>query len=416
MTDTISPLKESDLDAYVEIMAAAYPGLKIVSSDDHQRMRDRLAATYEDPSTTIYGLKHNGRLLAGMILYDFTMNVRGAMLPAGGLGSLAVGLLDRKRKAAKKMVSYYLEHYRRQGVALALLYPFRTDFYLRMGFGYGAKMNRYVFSPRRLRAPSSDRAHLRFLDRSDVDRTLTCFDGYAAAQHGMILGSRQRVAQLLSNPAIRTVGYVQDDDVLGYLAFDFENRDHFLKNDMRVRQLIYLNGEVLGELLAFLQSLADQVEWIVLNTQERNFHHLLTDPRNRTEALIPSVYHESNTQGVGLMYRVIDPRLLFESEAGARFGQQPITLKLSLVDSFISRNTLKLSLRFEDGRATLVDAAGHDAEIEMSIGDFSSLFMGAATLEQLVRYGLAKVSDLGAVKKISDLLATDTLPICMTAF
>jgi predicted acetyltransferase len=344
------------------------------------------------------------------------MNVRGEMMLTGGLGSLAVDLLYRKRKAAKEMVTFYLEHYRQKGAALALLYPFRTDFYRRMGFGYGTKMNQYVFRPRAIRTSNEQRAHIEYLDVNDLDRVLACYDRFVINRHGMILGSRRRVKQMLSNPAMRAVGYIDGERVLGYLAFDFDRRGHFLKNDMRIKQLIYQDPVVLQELLAFVRSLADQFEWIVYNTQDSAFHHLLDDPRNRNDDLIPSVYHESNRQGVGLMYRVIDLRQLMGSGANYHFGPQAITLKFSLSDSFRPGNNNSLVVRFEAGRARLPDAEEHDVALQMDVSDFSSMFMGAITLEQLVAYGLATVSEPHLVTDISALFGTVPKPICMTAF
>ncbi|MGD8857759.1 MAG: GNAT family N-acetyltransferase [Chloroflexota bacterium] len=416
MSNRIGPLAQSDLDAFVEIMAGAYPGMKIDTVDDRQRLRNRLLSTYEEPSTTIYGLRQQGRLVAGMILYDFSMNVRGEMMLAGGLGSLAVDLLDRKRKAAKEMVSYYLEHYRQKSAALALLYPFRTDFYRRMGFGYGTKMNQYLFRPRALRVSTSERSHIQYLDVDDLQRVLACYERFVTNTHGMILGSERQLKQVLSNPAIRTVGYVDGGQVLGYFSFDFDRRGHFLKNDLRLRQLLYEDSAVLQELLAFLQSLSDQFEWIGFNTQDNSFHHLLDDPRNRNDDLIPSVYHESNKQGVGLMYRIVDLRLLFESAANIRFGSQPLSLKIVLEDSFRPGNRNGLVVRFRDGRARLPDDESHDAVIQMDVSDFSSMFMGAISLEQLVSYGLATVSEPRLTREISELFAAVPEPVCMTAF
>ncbi|MGD2077547.1 MAG: GNAT family N-acetyltransferase [Chloroflexota bacterium] len=416
MEHRIEVLKESDLDAYVEIMAKAYPGLKIISDQDRQNMRDRLASTFGDSSTTIYGLTHGGRLVAGMILYDFQMNVRGTMLLAGGLGSLAVDMLHRKHKVAKAMVTYYLTHFRQRGAPLALLYPFRTDFYRRMGFGYGTKMNRYVFKPERLRVRERGRQHLEYLDGEDAERVLNCFDRYAFSTHGMIPGSGERVKRVLSNPAMRTVGYVEQSQILGFINFEFESQGHFLKNDLHVRQLIYQESTVLTELLAFLQSLSDQFEWIVLDTQDSDFHHLLSNPSSRADALIPSVYHESNTQGVGLMYRIIDLGLLFDESTGIRFGDQPITLRIDLNDSFMSDNGRDWLISFEDGQAQLLESGHADATLRIDVSDFSSVIMGAISLEQLVAYGLAELSDHRLVKQASDLFATAAEPVCLTAF
>lgn len=415
MADQIKPLTNRELDAFVEIMASAYPGLKIVSDDDKQRMHNRLRSTFDEPSVTIFGLSRQDRLVAGMLLYDFSMNVRGEMIVAGGLGSLAVDMLHRKRKAAKQMVSFYLEHYRQKGAALALLYPFRTDFYRRMGFGYGTKMNQYVLRPSSLRLQKDERAHIEYLDGDDLDQVLACYDRYAANTHGMIVGSMRQMKQMLSSPTTQTIGYVERGQVLGYLAYDFDNRGNFLKNDLRIKQLIYQSPKVLQELLAFLRSLADQFDWIVVNTQDRDFHHLLDDPRDRDGELIPSVYHQSNRQGVGLMYRVIDLRLLFTS-APMRFGAPDIALKFIVHDSFRPGISNGLVIRFQSGRAQIPETQEHDAVVELDVSDFSAMFMGAIGLEQLVAYGLATVSDTNLVKEINDLFANVPEPICMTAF
>jgi len=416
VTNRIQPLTKSGIDAYGRIMADAYPGLKIVSETDRQGMRDRLTATFEDPSVTVYGLIENGRVLAGMILYDFTMNVRGTLVPAGGLGSLAVDLLYRKQKLAKEMVTFYLKYYRDRGVSLALLYPFRPDFYRRMGFGYGTKMNQYVFRPNGLRLPISKWSHIEYLGIDDVDRVLACHDRYAEATHGMILGSRGRVRQMLANPAIRTVGYLRQDKVLGYLAFDFESSGHFLKNDLRIRQLVRQDSAALTELLAFVRSLADQFDWIVINTQDTAFHHLLDDPRSRASELIPSVYHQSNTQGVGLMYRAIDAKSLLGEATEIDFGPVSITLKVALADTFMPENSRSMVVRFDHGRASQLDDGEYDAEIRMDVSDFSAMLMGAATFQQLWDYGLAYVSEGTKLKDINDLFSTPNEPICMTAF
>jgi predicted acetyltransferase len=338
------------------------------------------------------------------------------IMPAGGLGSLAVDLLHRKRKAAREMVMFYLEHYRQIGTSLALLYPFRTDFYRRMGFGYGPKMSRYVFRPAALRVRKNERRHIVYLGADDADKVLACYDGYTASTHGMIAGIKSRVGRMLSSPGIRAVGYLDEGQVLGYLVFDFENRGHFLQNDLRIQQLVYQNAQVLEELLAFLLSLADQFDWIVINTQDRYFHHLLDDPRNRSGDLIPSVFHESNTQGVGLMYRVVDLKRLLTSLTGMRFGPQALTLRFNLDDSLVPVNSDGLVVRFQDGQASITEGGDCDAVIKMDVSDFASLIMGSITLERQVTYGLAEVSQPTLVKEISDMFDTVAEPICMTAF
>lgn len=416
MSIRVDVLRRADLDAYVKITAGAYPGLKIFSDDDRSRLYNRLAMTYDDPAVAIYGLYQEQRLLAGMILYDFNMNFRGEFVPVGGLGSLAVDLLHRKRKLAKEMITFYMRHFRDRGVCLSLLYPFRLDFYRRMGFGYGTKMNQYAFRSEGIRQTMVESRPIVYLGADDVEKVLACHERYAAATHGMISGTVELFRQMLTNPSLRTVGYFDGGELKGYLTFDFENQEHFLRNDLRVKQLIYEDSFALHGLFAFLRSLADQSERIVVSTQDETFHHLLNDPGNRSHNLLPSVFHESNAQGVGLMYRLLNLPGLFSLARPVRFGKETLTVKIALVDSFLPENNDQVVVHFDHGQPSLVRQGQHDTEIRLDVSDFSSLIMGVISFRQLFAYGQAEISEVGYIDQVSRLFATDSKPICMTTF
>jgi predicted acetyltransferase len=378
-------------------------------------MRQRLATTCEDPSVTIYGLFREGNLMAGMLIYEFMMNVRGTFVQSGGLGSLAVDLLHRKQKLGKEMVSFYLRRIRDHGASIALLYPFRHDFYKRMGFGYGTKMNQYVFRPEGIRR-SGSWEHVEYLTVNDAGKVLDCYDRFAAATHGMILGSKGRVEQMLNNPSLSTVGFTKGSRVLGYLTYGFEKRGNFLQNDLSIKQMVYESPEVLNELLSFLRSLADQFARIVVNTQDDAFHHLLGDPGNRSGNLLPSVFHESNTQGLGLMYRVIDLPGVFSRYRNARFGSRTCRMKITVKDSFMAQNDDSVVVHFKEGLASVVEGGEFDAEIRLDIADFSSMFMGVIKFNQLAAYGLAQVEHAEYAVLVNRLFETENRPICMTTF
>jgi hypothetical protein len=137
----VKPLPESDLEDFVHIVANSYPAMEINSGEERDRSKQLLKSTYEEPARCIYGLYRQGKLLGGMILIDFTMNYRGTMIPAGGVGLVAVDLLHKKEKVAQDMMVYFLNHYSQKKTPLLMLYPFRPDFYKNMGFGYGTKVN-----------------------------------------------------------------------------------------------------------------------------------------------------------------------------------------------------------------------------------------------------------------------------------
>ena len=75
-----------------------------------------------------------------MTLFDQQVDI-------GGVGLISVDLLHKKEHVAKNIMKAFHNHYRSQGVTLTALYPFRPDFYVKMGYGLGKKMNQYKFKP-----------------------------------------------------------------------------------------------------------------------------------------------------------------------------------------------------------------------------------------------------------------------------
>jgi predicted acetyltransferase len=414
-------LSSNDFDALARIFADAYPGLKIISDEDRQRFKQRILKLHEEePAVHFHGLFRSGQLLGIMGFYDFTMNFLQARVPVGGVGQVAVALPHKKEHVAKEMMLYFLRYYRQRGVPLVALYPFRPDFYRQMGFGYGTKMNQYRLKPAALpKGPS--KAHVRYLADDDRQMLADCYHRFASQTHGMMDKSEREVRRLFENPQHRLVGYEKDGQIRGYLVFTWEHGEDFITNDIHVKEFIYEAREALSELLAFLQTQADQVRHVYVTTQDEDFHHLLLDPRNDSGRLIPDVYHETNTQGVGLMYRVVDVPRIFDHLSGRdfgtpEFGAQSWTLKLTIADSFLPENAGSLLLGFEHGQVRQPTVNVPNVEISLDIADFSSLLVGTVSFQSLFRYGLADISDAACVETISRIFAVDQKPVCTTGF
>ena len=409
-------LSANDFDAFARIFADAYPGLKIISSEERQSFKQRVLKLHEEePAVHFHGLFREGQLLGIMGLYDFSMNFLQARVPVGGIGQVAVALPHKKEHVAKEMMLYFLRYYRQRGVPLVALYPFRPDFYRQMGFGYGTKMNQYRLKPVALpRGPS--KTHTRYLTDGDRQTLADCYHRVASQTHGMMDKSEREVRRLFENPQHRLVGYEKDGKIQAYVVFTWEHGDNFITNDMHVKEFVYETREALSELLTFLHTQADQVRHVYITTQDEDFHHLLLDPRNDSGRLIPDVYHETNTQGVGLMYRVIDVRGMFDRLAERNFGGQSCTLKLKVDDRFLPENDGSTLLRFDVGRLQRLDAGPHDVEARLDIAQFSSLLAGTASFRNLHGYGLADISDDAHLETVNRLFAVDQKPVCTTSF
>jgi predicted acetyltransferase len=200
------------------------------------------------------------------------------------------------------------------------------------------------------------------------------------------------------------------------MIFKFELGTTFLENTLQIIEAVYENREALLGLLAFLQSQLDQVAWISYTTYDDSFHFLLSDPRNDSGHIIPSVFHESNTQGVGLMYRVIDIAGLFSHLVGHRFGSESLRLRLNIVDSFVRENEGMFSLSFDQGKLISTEPGEEEVTIDLAIPDFSSMIVGAVRFGELYEYGLAQISDQSYLDVVDSLFKLEIKPACLTRF
>lgn len=415
----IREIEENDLDEFMRITLEAFPGMRIAGPEERQGLHERLRKVMDEPIVHFLAVWEGDQMVGVMRFYDFTMKLHSTRTLVGGVGGVAVDLRHKKERVAADIVNHFIDFYRRKEACLTALYPFRPDFYRRMGYGYGLKMNRYRFKADSL--PSGwSKEGIDFLTAQDKQAVHDCYDRFLERTNGLIELPPHVLEGLFSDPAIKIVGLRKNNQVAGYLVFRFETakEDNFLLNHLYVRALIYDDVEALRPLIAFLRSQADQVDRIIYETQDDMFFHLLADPRNGSGNLLAGLWHETNSQGIGIMYRVIDVPRLFAILQDRNFGGVNCRVAIDLTDSFRPEIGGRYVLNVTRGDVELVspESGRVDCVVTMDISTFSSLAVGAIDFSRLVVYGLASVSDPACVAVIDRMFHTDQPPLCMTSF
>ena len=413
---TIRELDEDELGELMRITEQAFPGMKVGGTAEREAILERLRRVQQGGFSHFYGVFEAAQMVGVMRNYDFTMKLHETRTLVGGVGGVAVDLRHKKERVAADMIAHFLRVYVDKGAALTALYPFRPDFYRRMGFGYGVKLNRYSFRPDAL-PTGRPRARVEYLTAADREAVRACYDRFMERTNGLLALLPHVLDNLFTDPAQHIVGYRRDGVLRGYLLFRFEpaRGDNWLANNISLRSLVYDDPAALSALLSFLRTQADQVERIVYETQDDAFHYLLTDPRDGSGNLLAGLWHETNTQGAGIMYRVIDVPRLFAVLGDHNFGGVSAAVGLTLTDSFMPANAGRTVVDVDGGRASLrTGAAG--VEIGMDIAEFSSLVVGTVDFARLYAYGLATIDDPGAVALVTQLFHAARPPWCLTHF
>ncbi|MFE8697160.1 enhanced intracellular survival protein Eis [Cytobacillus sp. FJAT-53684] len=420
MESYIRKLEKHEIPAFVEIAVNAYPGTMKNTLEFKERFKNNLESIQGNiESIDFFGLFRGGKLIGGMRIHQFTMNVYGKLIEAGGVGLVAVDLLHKKEKAAKDLIDYFISYFKEKGNSIVMLYPFRPDFYKKMGFGYGTKVNQYQIEPASF-PKAATKEGLIYLDSSHKELMKSCANRYVHSTHGMILKTDHDLEVVFRNPDHKLVGFMGNGKLRGYLVFIFKNvnNDNFLINNMIIKELVYETPEALAQLCYFLHTQADQVNRIILNTQDDDIEYLINDSRNGSNHLIPSVYHETKTAGIGLMYKLIDvPSFLLQlptdhlSETNNQVG-------IIVKDTFHSDEPQKWLLTFAKGKLSIeeYELNSTDIEAELDISDLSSLAMGAVDVNKLYQYGCLKINKMEGLAVIKQLFSHSQKPICTATF
>lgn len=415
--ENIRKLEKSDFSDFVLLTANAYPGF---GTDWMGPFFDRLL---EDPFLDQYGYFENDVMLGTYRLHLYTMNVWGREMEMGGLGGVAVDLSRKREGICRRMLVHFIELLRQKHIELAGLYPFSSDFYRRMGFGYGAGMHQYRLRPSYIRRQEG-KSDIFQVGQADIGELIRYYNARAAEVHGMILRPEDsRKWEMSMGLASRKLfACRRQGRITGYLSLEFINvsPDNRFEYDLEVDELLYDDRETLLQLMAFLRSQADQVNHLIIDSPDDELFYAFENVgKLDTGAQILGEYHRVSDCGLGIMYRLVDISR-FAENLSRPFGLESLRLKITIEDDFIPENACSLVLNVEKGKLGEVETGDqlgeYEVELSLDVADFSSLMMGSAKLKSLYLNGLAKIEPEEEWERVDRLFEAGERPVCYTVF
>lgn len=408
---------ELDFADFAEIVGNAYPGFNIETEEQKNKFVEKsIKVQEENPFVKFHGVFEEDKMLGGMRYHDFNMNLLSTKIKVAGIGLIAVDLLHKKEKVAKTIMANFIEHYRKLGVSMVLLYPFKPEFYKKMGFGFGTSMNQYKVKPDNLPKGNS-KSNIIHIKKEDTNKLLDCYLRIYEKTNGLIEKYEREFELIFNNTKSKVLGYMKDNEIKGYMVYEFKpSDDSIFINDILVNQLLFEDQESLLEIMTFLNSQSDQIRHVIFNVQDEGFRHILEDPTDSSNNILTPVYHQSSIQGTGIMYRVINTKAIITELKNHNFNNESCKLKITIKDNFVEDNDGSIIVHFNNGFPTIVDGKEYDVEIKLNIADFSSLITCVVNFNSLHKYGRAFISDESYLRKINNIFASDEKPICMTMF
>jgi predicted acetyltransferase len=413
----IRRLGPADLEEYSRIVHQAYPSLGRGSAAAIAEYAGKLESRADrDDRLSYHGLFRGGRLLGGLMLNDFRMNCRGSIVSALGISLVAVGLEHRRSHVCKELMQKVLTDAENRGYALSTLYPFRPDFYRRMGFGFGSPLFELDLAPAQL--PDSPlRGNVRLLPPEDAGAALDLYRRLMRTTNGMMDRRVWELTEPLEKGAASLAAYAEDGEVRGCatLRCGRPGRENFLRYDLDVTELLWETPRALEGLLGFLGAQSDQFRRVRLYTHRPRLFHRFPDPSSRNPRLLPRVHHPVALAGVGVMYRFTDPLQALKLVGGPTCAADTPAVRFEIDDDFLWRASRSAVARVAGGRLSCTDEPP-EGRISMRIDAFSSMAAGSITLCELVETGMAATDGATGLEELSLALQPRRPPVCLTGF
>ncbi len=406
--------RENDLPEMARIHQASFPGARMNLQETIAHIRENPRISLED----YWVCERNGRLVGLFALYDFTMHRAGALIPAGGIGSVAVAPESRRAGIAQYMMAQAVEIMDRNSRPLSILYPFRHSFYRQLGWGVVGKVRMYLLSPHSL--PD-------FPERSGVEPVLTqvereqvmeCYTRFARRGNGLIQRpDAQWNERIFKNAVCFAYREPASGKVEGYLTFRYTQypvEESFVSTEIEVGDFVHNSPGALRGLLGFLSAQRDQVRIIHFpDREELPLEHLLTNPRMPGGRHDWTLGAETGRIGCGLMGRIVNLRRALKAVEPIGDGSGDIVLKVT--DDLNPRNSTPLAVEITDGKVAFPKRQKISLTLSTDIATFSSIYWGALQLNEAILLGLAQIEGQGDITFFNHLSAVPR-PMCLDFF
>lgn len=147
---TYGPVRDGDTGAFWALVNYAFsPEEGPVDPDE---VEGEVPNDVGDPR----GWYEGDDLLAGCRHYDLPVDLRGGVVPAGGIGILASDPSRRREGNVRDLLTASLAEYRDEGRRLALLWPFDYQYYRALGWAMVSKLTSWELAPEDLDGLAAD--------------------------------------------------------------------------------------------------------------------------------------------------------------------------------------------------------------------------------------------------------------------
>jgi predicted acetyltransferase len=397
-------VSRDDVPEVARLAAHSFPGVGHTRAE----WEDRLGNEGPHGLDSLWIAEEEGRMRGACRLLSYQQWIAGAAVPIMGLSTVAVSAAARRRGVAAELVASAMRQARERGDLASLLYPFRTAFYRKLGYGMAGEALQYRIPPAAL---PDDPARLRVeiaATPSDREAMALVYDRWAPLQNGQIFRPPDAWSRVWDDDTRHAAVYRSENgEATGYITFRY-HLDRQTKSSVEVEEIAWLDGVARSALYGWLASLADQWDLIVYRAHPQElFAEHLSELRHSFPGKLTRwhFWFPAAVSLAGPMFRLLD----VERSWGVRPLNEgrSLTMALHVHDSHLEENHHWWTLRMANTRTAVSRERPQspDLTLETDIETLSRIYIGSLAPTAAVLLGRARVDRPNMAPQLDRLLS-----------
>jgi predicted acetyltransferase len=372
MTDFGPPAGGVETRAYADLVAETFAGDAGAYAqwvDDFGPRRVRV-------------LREDGRVIAGLVRYNFGQFFGGEAVPARGLAAVVVRPELRGRGTARRLIEAELREARADGVPLMPLYPATTALYRKLGWEFACTRLLYRAAPAAF--PSKGTAlDVRPARPDDEPALEALYRRCSRTRSGHLDRDAliwERVRRQPPDATLHTYAAWRGDEPVACIRYHAQRPRRVLHFDLHVKDLVYADAEGLDAVLGLISG-------------QRTVAENVYFPAGPNDPVLTRVFDSqwlAVHERMDSMLRITDVHAALKAR-----GWPPVTAeaRFQVADEQLGENAGPWRLRVENGGATVEACDG--ADVKFTAGGLAAWYSGRSSPAELRAVGLLTGQESG---------------------
>ena len=379
----IRPIREEELEWAAALFNNAY----------RCSMTKARAWTQGLPLEETLAVVEKGRIASYLRMVRYRVWVGGGEMGMGGIGAVSTWADVQGKGYAGELMRRSVRMMWDRGDAVSALYPFSHRYYGKFGWASMGERIIYTDARRGDLLPHEEKALVRWC-RGEEDITLldAAYRDYAQRYNGMTLRPRERwvrAIRSLSEENGQAYLILKEDKPIGYFFCEHLPAQPWGYESI-TRDFACATQEAYRAMFGFLASLPTNVVKITVSAPILpRLVEFYKEPFITMKWTLP------------FQYRVLDVEKAIAARAYAPVAKGKLVIKIQ--DDCGDWNTGTWKIEVQEGLGQAKQASGLKPELEMTIQEFSRLYMGALDAERSAAHGLFTNIPPKTIKKMNAL-------------